>query len=122
MFNAVKFPTLAARTWGTRAKEMAASENACGHIVFSGFLFLGCPGVLQQVIGEIVFYLRFIADHFVIRGAKQLLATITQLLADGGLHTRIGEFSLSGRFAGDELQYLRRITVRNAFRSLFERS
>jgi hypothetical protein len=25
-------------------------------------------------------------------------------------------------FAGDELQYLRRITVRNAFRSLFERS
>ena len=25
-------------------------------------------------------------------------------------------------FAGDELQYLRRITTRNAFRSLFERS
>src|SRR5438270_12549794 len=80
--------------WATRPKpSLNAPPNR----------LLLIASVLENFLGEVVFYLGLVAEDLVVSRLEQLLATFAELLADGLLHPWIVEIALAGGLLGQNL-------------------
>src|SRR4051794_35794643 len=92
------------RSWNSsyETKQKARSDSGPSGLVQRRLL----AGVLEDVLGEVIFDTGVVVQSLVICGFEQLLAALTKLFANVLLHAWVGDFALASLLLRNELDDL----------------